>query len=709
MSNVLRTRRLILVAGAGVVAALSGDLVSSRATKDRYIGSEACGACHAEVLQKWRTSHHAQSMQHASAKTVLGDFNGASLEVRGKNWRFFKRGEKFFVSAEGPDASLHDYEVGYTFGVAPLQQYLVAFPGGRQQALSVAWDTEKRRWFSLQQGKEVAPTDWLHWTRQGQNWNTMCADCHSTRVSKGFDPERNTFSTRWSEISVGCEACHGPGSEHARWAKNATVAQAPPSNRAEVERCAACHSRRAQFADQGLPGAPLMDQYLPVLLERGLFHADGQMLDEDFEYHSFTQSKMYAAGVGCTNCHDVHSGELHAQGNALCTRCHAAATFDTPTHHHHLAKADGTANPGGQCVSCHMPSKAYMVVHVRRDHSLRIPRPDLTAVTWAPSACETCHADKSRGVVVSNFIAWYGTVKKAEIGTALSGGRRHELGAEPGLVELFEDSHRPSSVRATALSLLSEYEDEKSKASLERALEDPEPLVRHTAVSHLSNADPNRFVNDLMPLLRDRTRAVRAEAASRLAEVPSGAVPESASAAYRQALAEYVAAQRYMSDMPSGPYNLGNLFVHQGNAVEAEKQYRRAIALDEQFYLAKVNLALLMDGQGRPAEAEALLREVKSSRAETDPGVDFDLGLVLAELHEDREAEASLRAALAQSPSLAPAAYNLAILIGRERPQEAVEWLERAVALAPQEVRYQSSLQFFRRQLESAAAAGARP
>jgi predicted CXXCH cytochrome family protein len=329
-------------------------------------------------------------MQEAREDTVLGDFKNANFELRGKRWRFFRSKDgRFVVSAEGPDGALHDYDVDYTFGVEPLQQYLVSFPGGRQQALPVAWDSNKRRWFYLFPGKDIPPSDWLHWTRQGQNWNAMCADCHSTNVTKGYDPETDTFQTRWSELSVGCEACHGPGSLHADWARLSAskrdkakdhglvthTANAP--NHAQVELCATCHSRRAQFADQGRPGAPLLDRYLPVLLSPGLFHADGQILDEDFEFQSFTQSKMFAKGVKCTNCHDAHSGEVYAQGNALCTRCHAASSYDGPAHHFHQVLVAGKPNPGALCVSCHMPGKDYMVLDFRRDHSLRIPRPDL--------------------------------------------------------------------------------------------------------------------------------------------------------------------------------------------------------------------------------------------------------------------------------------------------------------------------------------------
>src|SRR5512137_191429 len=221
----------------------------------QYVGSERCKACHQKAYDGWKGSHHALAMQAAREQTVLGDFGGATFSHRGKTWRFFRRGEKFMVHAEGPDGALRDYEVAYTFGVAPLQQYLVVFPGGRLQCLSAAWDTAARRWFHVSPGPAAPPGDWLHWTRPGQGWNAMCADCHSTAVRKRYDPEKDEYQTTWSEIMVGCEACHGPGSRHVAWAAEPAMGRPPVENAALEVRtsrlagpelvglCAPCHAR----------------------------------------------------------------------------------------------------------------------------------------------------------------------------------------------------------------------------------------------------------------------------------------------------------------------------------------------------------------------------------------------------------------------------------------------------------------------------------
>ncbi len=660
-----------------------------------YVGSDSCKACHAAEYDKWKGSHHGLAMQPANDRTVLGNFDDAGFELRGKRWRFFKRGKEFMVSAEGPDGKLHDYPIAFTFGLDPLQQYLVPFPGGRLQALSVAWDTRAKRWFFLYPGQDIPPSDWLHWTRGGQNWNAMCADCHSTNLKKGFDADGDSYQTTYSEVMVGCEACHGPGSLHAKWEAQPADSRssvdnaglltrtAGVSNQAQVEQCATCHARRAQFRDQGTAGDPLLDRYLPVVLAQGVFHADGQIEAEDYEYHSFIQSKMFANGVRCSDCHDVHSGRHPKEGNALCTRCHAAEKFDTPAHHHH----EPATSAGAQCVACHLPGQDYMVVHFRRDHSLRIPRPDVSMAVGSPNACGSCHSDRSDAWVLEKYQGYWGKDQGPHYGPILAAGRSGAPEAEAGLHLLAQSPSFPAIARASALDLLGNYPSPASTSVLEHALADPDPLVRHTAVAHLPASDPTHLARVLAPLLRDPVRGVRDEAASRLAEAPPEILTDAERQAEGSALEDYVEDQRYMSDLPSGAYNLGNLYAKRGRPAEAEKQYRRSLRVDDQVYMAQVNLAMLLAQEGKTAEAEKLLRSVH----ERQPGladVSFDYGLLLAELGKNAEAEGALRAALETDPRQAAAAYNLAVLMGERDPKGAAELAGQAAALRPEDPRY---------------------
>ena len=354
------------VLGLLAVAALGGAIavvshrrpeVPARSSTPTFVGGKTCAPCHAEETRLWVGSHHDHAMEVASEQSVIGDFNGASFSYGGVTSRFYRRDGKFLVYTDGPDGAMQEYEVAYTFGVAPLQQYLIALPGGRYQALGIAWDARPaadrgQRWFHLYPTEHVTHDDVLHWTRPSQNWNDRCARCHSTNLVKGYRLATNRYETTWSDIDVSCEACHGPGSAHVAWAhgdrgqeaarKGLVVALGEPEpatwifegpsgiahrsrprvSHAEVETCAPCHARRAELSDGAPAGRPLLDDYRPALLEEGLYFADGQIEDEVYEYGSFLQSAMYHAGVTCSDCHDPHSLKLRVGGNALCTRCH---------------------------------------------------------------------------------------------------------------------------------------------------------------------------------------------------------------------------------------------------------------------------------------------------------------------------------------------------------------------------------------------------
>ena len=366
-----------------------------------FVDESRCGSCHAAESRAWLRSHHAASMQVASAATVRGDFSNQSFNKGGVRARFFQRDGRFFVNTEGPDGHPADFEVKYTFGAEPLQQYLLALPRGRLQAFPIAWDVRGQHWFDLNPNAGTDHRDDLHWTQPAYNWNFMCAECHSTDVRKNYDAAHDAYRTRFSQVNVGCQACHGPASRHltvvegahtGSWGNDLGFTSAPMTSTqaAQLDACGRCHSRRASVSGAYQYGRPLLDTHLPSLLDEGLYFADGQFQDEVYEYGSFLQSKMHAKGVRCSDCHEPHSLETRAPGNDLCTTCHNDGApslrhaidvstlkhknYDSPAHHFHPV-----GSPGAQCVSCHMPSRTYMTVQARHDHSLKIPRPDLSA------------------------------------------------------------------------------------------------------------------------------------------------------------------------------------------------------------------------------------------------------------------------------------------------------------------------------------------
>ncbi|MFO1402786.1 MAG: multiheme c-type cytochrome [Steroidobacteraceae bacterium] len=508
-----------------------------------YVDNAQCLECHADQAQRWQQSHHAMAMAVPSARSVRGDFDGTAFTHAGVTSRFFRRDGKYFVNTDGPDGRLADFEVAYTFGVAPLQQYLVALPGGRLQALQVAWDTERQRWFHLRAGEKTPPGDVLHWTGRYQTANTMCITCHTTGYEKHYDPATDTFASRWVEPNVSCQACHGAGSVHVAWARakqqggqlpdvagthfGLAVDRRMLAGHAQVDACSSCHARRSELTARPMPGEPRLDDYLPVLLTEGLYHPDGQQLDEVFVDASYRQSRMYAKGVACTHCHDAHSGQLKFDGNAVCTQCHgvvgnpafptaARRNYDSPAHHFHQP-----GSPGARCVACHMPAKTYMQVQARPDHAIRIPRPDLSVKLATPNACNQCHADKSAQWAASQVARWYGPGRRQEAhyGEVFAAARADAPDAGAALLQLVADAQQPAIVRATALEALGAYAaggiDVRTAAT-----RDPDPQVRAAAANSFAALPASEYLAALAPLLKDPARAVRIAAAQALSAVP---------------------------------------------------------------------------------------------------------------------------------------------------------------------------------------------
>ncbi len=696
-----------------------------------FVGRAECIDCHAEAYELWRGSDHDNAMDFATDETVLGDFDDAEFTHSEITSRFYRKDERFFVFTEGPGGEMAEFEIRYTFGIEPLQQYLVPFPGGRLQALPIAWDTERGRWFTLNPDTVIAPDDWLHWTRNGQNWNGMCAECHSTNLQKNLDPDTGTYATTWSEIDVSCEACHGPGSRHVAWAQmdsegmesvdnfGLEVVSRDLDNRHYVEMCAACHARRSEMGDYDHGQADLLEHFIPALLDEGLYHADGQILDEVFVWGSFVQSKMYRNGVSCGDCHDPHSLLLHREGNALCTHCHESETYDTTAHHFHEPLVAGEPSEAALCVKCHMPEQPYMVIDYRADHSLRVPRPDLSESLGVPNSCSQggCHDDQTLEWVVDAYTNWYGDARKPHYGSVLAAARTGEPGAQDGLIALADDSQAATIVRATALRALAAYPPERNLPVMQRALADGAALLRHAAVEALATESTPTYAELVGPLLLDPVRAVRMRAAAQLAGIPREFLTAEQSAALDRELGAYVEAMRSMLDFASSGLNLGNLYEAQGDAAAAEAYYRKAIEVDDLFFPAKMNLAVLLSRTGRNGEAESLLREVLEAypeqydaayslalllaasgsqeealnyldqAAEGLPGrsrIHYNRGLLLAQLGNDRDAEEALRSALTLEPDSVDYLYALIDFYARRnRLEEALRLARRMIKAHP--------------------------
>ena len=680
--------------------------------KAQYVGRESCKECHQQEYDLWVGSHHDLAMDTAIESTVLGDFDNREFTHKGFTHRMYRKNDKFFVHTQGPDGLPGDFEVAYTFGYTPLQQYLVPFEGGRLQCLPITWDTEKKRWYHLADtvyhGQDIDHKDWLYWTNQGQNWNGMCADCHSTNLQKGFDPQTKTFHTTWSEIDVSCEACHGPASEHVEWAKLPGDARDENShygllvktnnitNREEVNLCARCHVRRYALSDFEHYDEDILNYMVPQKLLQPYYHSDGQILEEDYVYGSFTQSKMFEKGVKCSDCHDVHSTQRHHGDNQLCIKCHRVDIYDTPEHHFHKMKGEeGTpliagegqkvyeVGEGALCINCHMPGAYYMGVDFRRDHSLRVPRPDLSISLGTPNACNQCHTDETPQWADNHIQKWYGVRRKPHYGNAFALAQSGESKSVRDLAALAENELFPVMVRATAVILLGRFSDSLSLHTVQKALDNPESLIRHSAVVSFQANSPGEYIRMLSPLLNDPVKAVRTQAASKLSFIPENQMAEPVRTAFRKALSDYEKLNLYASDFASGRHNLGILYGNLGKLNEAEQSYVEALHIDKDFYPAKVNLAMLYNQQGKNDVAEKLYKEILKDNPDLDE-LYYSLALLLAEKGNYKESLEYMQKASEHTPDHARIFYNMALLRQKlNQPELAEKSFLRALEIEP--------------------------
>lgn len=649
-------------------------------THATYVGRQSCISCHQTEAAKFANSHHDKAMEIATPETVLGDFSGVELEHDGIRSRMYKEGERFMVRTEGPTGELTDFEVKYTLGVDPLQNYMVEFdrtPGmsedevARLQVLRITWDTRNKKWFYLSPPdvfEKLAPDDELHWCGIGQRWNTMCADCHSTNVQKHFDERELRYRTTFSEIDVSCEACHGPGSTHVQLANRfslfwdrhlgygLTAKLKGDTNEAQVQACAECHARRQTLDSHYDPGDKFDDHYATALLDRLIYQADGQVEDEDFEHGSFLQSKMYHKNVRCTDCHDPHTAKLKHEGNKLCTSCHQhpEGKYDTPLHHHHK---EGT--PGASCVECHMPHTTYMELHARRDHSLRVPRPDFSVELGTSNACTACHLDQKKlreevrtagGKLNAdhlkqylNFVQaartgdetvvkelarldqwaadaiekWYG--KKPgkpddpkPFAYALDAARRNDPQAPELLAAVVKSRVYPGIVRATALQEWGALGGGAMLKASQQQLDDANPMVRAVAATNIAQMNAEKRAELLLPLLKDQTFMVRRIAARGLVGTMDQLSSDDRSLLQLE-LNEWVRGLLANNDHAGAHLAIGDMRLQMRQFEAAQEAYQMAIAVEPQALGARTQLANLLEAlaadQVIPQESHAGVRQ----------------------------------------------------------------------------------------------------
>lgn len=630
-----------------------------------FLGDDACKKCHQKEYKDWEGSHHDKAMQLANRETILADFKGEKFTSQGVTSRFYSKGDDFFVNTEGPDGKYHDYKIVYTFGLTPLQQYIVEFPKGRFQCLRTAWDSVKNKWFDLYPDFKVVHSEWLHWSRGGLNWNTMCSDCHSTNVRKNYDPKTKGYDTKYALINVNCEACHGPGKDHVEKASqlgenykaSGAMHMTSKTNPKElVDQCARCHMRREQISEFFNFEGTMLDHYYPQLITDRLYYLDGQILDEDYVYGSFVQSKMYQNNVKCSDCHNSHSLELKFKGNDLCAQCHIPEKYNTPEHHFHDVDSES-----GQCINCHMPGRYYMGNDFRRDHSFRIPRPDLSLKYDTPNACVGCHKDKDNEWAWEAFKDQHGTPDYEHFSELLAPGLHGDPNGKEALLELMHDTLQPEIARASAVNGLQYYINANDLNNLMTFLEDSSPMVRGATLDVLGNINTTDYATYLLPLLKDGKRSVRVKAFYALGDLKENQIPAQYKEVYAKVKKEFFTYLDATADFVGGLAKKANYYLKKGDLPKAIDNYEKALEIDPLNNMVRTSLANLYYRNGALDKAENAFKTVIEQEPDYGPTY-YSLALLLAEQGRTDEAVTQLEEAITYMPENMRVYYNLGLL-----------------------------------------------
>ena len=500
---------------------------------------------------------------------------------------------------------------------------------------------------------------------------------------------------------MSCETCHGPGSIHVDLAESYSLfwdrnhGYGLPNLKGfadnEIESCAPCHSRRSPIHPGYVTGEKFYDHYDPTLIYGGLYHTDGQILDEVYVHGSFLQSKMYTKGVRCTDCHNPHSNKLKFEGNRLCAQCHQPGVYDSPRHHHH------ESDEATLCVTCHMPSTTYMNIDDRRDHSLRVPRPDLTVKLGTPNVCNRCHTDplETAEWAAEKVVEWYGEKRPDDphFAHAFAAGQAGEPEGIELIRELLKRDETSDIIRATAVDLLANYRTSDSDRMAKDALDDRSPLVRAAATRAISASSPTELVSVLASKLEDSVRLVRSAAAQRLVQDAFDFAKKKYEDVLNVAIAEYRAGQEMVQERGGAHINMAALSKRLGEFEEAKGSLQTAIRLEPYLSDVRGELAIILEQTGGDEEEIQKLREEEVALLERNSQLlpnsavpHYQRGMMLYLLKRNTEAIEALEKACELAPNSFDNWMVLGLLCEKEKRWElAVEALKNMKRIRPED------------------------
>ncbi len=712
--------RIITLLGLSAIVLTAGLLSSPVSGADGgqtpaaqgYAGSPSCRECHERFYQLWSTSFHGLAMQPYSEALAREKLTTQSEDLAIGPYRY--RAEidagQGWVREEGPEGS-KKYPMAHAMGGKNVWYFLTPLDKGKLQTLPLAYDVREKRWIDMAGSGvrhfpgESGPDEHFTWKEWPYTFNTACYGCHVSQLSTNYDLKTDSYSTTWAEPGINCEACHGPSAAHNTAAR--ALAKGQPLTELKListrtmtkaqrnDLCASCHAKAtAPLAASFSPGDKFFDHYDLVTLENPDFYPDGRDLGENYTLTSWRMSPCVKSGqIDCIHCH-TSSGRYRFKkaedANRACLPCHQVRVDKASEHSRH---AEGSE--GNKCIACHMPMTSFARMN-RSDHSMLPPAPAASLAYQSPNACTLCHTDKDAAWADTLVRQWRGRDYQAPLlhrAGLVDAARKGDFRRRGEMLRYIEGPERDEIFATSLIRLIPPAPDAALAATLHKAMQDPSPLVRAAAVETLATMPSQENLQALVMAAGDDSRLVRIRAAAALVNYPEPQGNNPHVVNMKKAAEEYRTSLMVRPDLWSSHYNLGNHYLARGELAAAVAAYDQALKFEPRAAMVLVNAALAQARLGDAGKAEASLTKAIEI-APTNAAALFNLGLLKAEQNDPARAEQSLRQALKQDPQMAQAAYNLCILLGTDKPAEALGFCREAVKLRPDEPKYGFTLAY---------------
>ncbi len=679
-----------------------------------YVGSSSCRECHEDFYQLWSTSHHGLAMQPVTPELVASTLTPLeqAIEVEGKLYSVDLKHRKIIETTDGKVTAR--FPMLHAMGGKNVIFFLTMLERGRLQVLPLAYDVIDNFWYdttgSMLRHFTSESDEALAWRDPMLTFNTGCFGCHVSQLSKNYDPVKDEYHTTWREPGISCESCHGPSEEHNERCRKLKPGEKPeplgllrwadltPSQVNSA--CAPCHAKAYPLTPEYPPAEDFFDHFDLITLEHNDFSPDGRDLGENYTYTLWMLNPCAKnEKLDCVYCH-TSSGryrfrdEVTSDVNAACTQCHSDKRENIAAHSRHPAES-----AAGRCIACHMPTTRFAAMR-RSDHSHRPPSPQAAELYGATSACILCHKDQSESWAAEFVRVWHpdSTIRPRMLREAdLVNAARHSDWSKLNdmLTYMSEENSEPV-VTTSLLRLIPRSSDPRIWPAIQQLLWDPSPLVRGAAAAALrDNLNSNSSVEALCRVLNDKSRLVRIQAAHSLAPYPRRALDPATRNLLAQAETELIAMFTARPDDWSTHYNYGNYLQLRSDPKGALKSFNTAIRLRPDVIMPYVNASILHSQQGNLTDALAMLRQ--AHQLQPDHGaVNLNLGLALAEHGDPLAAIRHLRTAMNDTNCLAQAAFNCAVLTGRNDPAAAAELCKQALEVEPANQRYLEAYNYYR-------------